>query len=64
MLCEQRKGQSSCSDALCTALVAKDRVTGHNPLAAINLYKSYYKKLREEKFNTGGAVSVTMKENV
>ncbi len=51
------------SDALCTVLVAKDRVTGHNPLAAIQLYKSYYKKLIDEKFNKGGAVTVTVKEN-
>lgn len=48
------------SDALCTVLVAKDRVTGHNPLAAINLYKSYYKKLKEEKFGKGGFVTVTV----
>jgi uncharacterized metal-binding protein len=52
------------SDALCTVLVAKDRVTGHNPLAAIQLYRSYYKKLKEEKFNKGGAVTVAVKENV
>lgn len=51
------------ADALCTVLVAKDRVTGHNPLAAIQLYKSYYKKLREETFNKGGAVTVSLKEN-
>jgi len=51
------------SDALCTVLVAKDRVTGHNPLAAINLHKAYYKKLSEEKFNKGGSVVVTVKEN-
>ena len=52
------------SDALCTALVAKDRVTGHNPLAAILLHNSYYKKLKAEKFNKGGSVSVTVKENL
>jgi len=52
------------SDALCTVLVVKDRVTGHNPLAAINLHKAYYKKLSEEKFNKGGSVTVTVKENV
>jgi len=51
------------SDALCTVLVAKDRVTGHNPLAAILLHKSYYKKLSEEKFKKGGFVSVSVKEN-
>ncbi|MFC1814790.1 DUF1847 domain-containing protein [Thermodesulfobacteriota bacterium] len=52
------------SDALCTVLVAKDRVTGHNPLAAINLHKAYYKKLSEEKFKKGGSITVTVKENV
>ena len=51
------------SDALCTVLVAKDRVTGHNPLAAIHLHRSYYKKLKEEKFNKGGSVTVTVNEN-
>ncbi len=51
------------SEALCTVLVAKDRVTGHNPLAAIQLYRSYYKKLKEEKFRKGGAVQVSVKEN-
>jgi uncharacterized metal-binding protein len=48
------------SDAFCTVLVVKDRVTGHNPLAAIQLYKSYYKKLTEEKFDKGGSVTVTV----
>jgi len=51
------------ADALCTVLVAKDRVTGHNPLAAIQLYQSYYKKLKDEKFNKGGSVTVSLKEN-
>jgi len=51
------------ADALCTVLVAKDRVTGHNPLAALQLYQSYYKKLREEKFHKGGSVTVSLKEN-
>jgi uncharacterized metal-binding protein len=46
------------SDAFCTVLVVKDRVTGHNPLAAIQLYKSYYRKLTEEKFDTGGSITV------
>ena len=49
------------SDALCTVLVAKDRVTGHNPLAAIQLHRSYYKKLKDQKFNKGGNVSVQVK---
>jgi len=51
------------ADALCTVLVAKDRVTGHNPLAALQLYQSYYKKLKEEKFNKGGSVTVSLQEN-
>lgn len=50
------------SDALCTVLVVKDRVTGHNPVAAIHLYKSYYRKLMQEKFNKGGGVTVAVKE--
>ena len=51
------------SDALCTVLVAKDRVTGHNPLAAIHLYKSYYRKLIQEKLYKGGSATVVVKEN-
>lgn len=51
------------SDALCTVLVAKDRVTGHNPLAAISLYRSYYKKLKDEKFGKGGGIKVTQLNN-
>jgi len=51
------------SNAFCTALVVKDRVTGHNPLAAIQLYRSYYMKLKKEKFNKGGPVKVMVKEN-
>lgn len=51
------------SDALCTVLVVKDRVTGHNPLAAIQLHRSYYRKLQKEKFNKGGAVTVSVEEN-
>ncbi len=31
-----------------TVLAAKDRVTGHNPLAAIYLSESYYRKIRKE----------------
>lgn len=52
------------SDALCTVLVAKDRVTGHSPLAAIHLYKSYYRKLTQEKFNKGGSITVTVEETI
>ncbi len=51
------------SKAFCTALVVKDRVTGHNPLAAIQLYESYYSKLTKQEFRKGGAVTVTVKEN-
>jgi len=34
------------AEAPCTVLVVKDRVTGHNPLAAIFLSDSYYAKLK------------------
>jgi uncharacterized metal-binding protein len=51
------------SEALCTVLVAKDRVTGHNPLAAIQLHNSYYRKLKEEKFDKGGGVTVTLSQD-
>ncbi|MBN1687082.1 MAG: DUF1847 domain-containing protein [Spirochaetales bacterium] len=51
------------SKALCTALVVKDRVTGHNPLAAIQLYESYYSKLIKQEFKKGGSVTVSVKEN-
>ena len=33
------------SDALVTTLVAKDRVTGHNPAAVLYQLDSYYKRL-------------------
>ena len=39
--------------ALCTVLVAKDRVTGHNPLAAIYNLHSYYGKLLDTGFGRG-----------
>ena len=32
--------------AFCTVLAAKDRLTGHNPLAALYTVHSYYQKLR------------------
>lgn len=32
--------------AFCTVLAAKDRVTGHNPLAALYTLHSYYQKLK------------------
>jgi uncharacterized metal-binding protein len=34
------------SDAMCTVLAAKDRLLGHNPLAALYLSKSYYRRVR------------------
>lgn len=34
------------SHALCTVLAAKDRLLGHNPLAALYLSKSYYRRVR------------------
>lgn len=36
------------SEAFCTVLVAKDRITGHNPLAAIYTLNSYYRYLKKE----------------
>ena len=35
------------SDAPVTVLVAKDRVTGHNPVAAVYTSQSYYRRLRD-----------------
>jgi uncharacterized metal-binding protein len=37
------------SDAPVTVLVAKDRVTGHNPVAALYTSHSYYSRLRADK---------------
>jgi uncharacterized metal-binding protein len=34
------------ADAPTTVLAVKDRVTGHNPLAAVYLSHSYYRKLK------------------
>ena len=34
------------SEAPVTVLVAKDRVTGHNPIAALYTLHSYYKKVK------------------
>lgn len=36
------------SEAPVTVLAVKDRVTGHNPLAAIYLSNSYYRRIREK----------------
>ena len=36
------------SEAFCTVLVAKDRPTAHNPLAAIYTMDSYYRYLKKE----------------
>jgi len=36
------------SKAICTTLITKDRVLGHNPVAALYTAKTYYKKLFEE----------------
>jgi len=35
------------AEAYTTVLAVKDRVTGHNPLAAVYLHNSYYKKLKQ-----------------
>lgn len=37
------------SEAYCTVLAAKDRPTGHNPLAAIYTLDSYYRHLKEDR---------------
>lgn len=37
------------SDALVTTAVTKDRVLGHNPVAALYTANSYYAKLKQEK---------------
>jgi len=50
------------ADALCTVLVAKDRVTGHNPLAALNLHQSYYRRLKKETFKKGGSIRIIREE--
>ena len=39
------------ADAPTTVLAVKDRVTGHNPLAAIYLVDSYYRKLRHPELD-------------
>ncbi len=36
------------SDALCTVLAAKDRMSAHNPLAAVYTLDSYYRYLKED----------------
>jgi uncharacterized metal-binding protein len=35
------------SEAFCTVLAAKDRVFGHNPLAAVYTLDSYYRYLKQ-----------------
>lgn len=37
------------SDALVTTLVTKDRITGHNPVAALYTAHSYYNRLQQKK---------------
>ena len=37
------------AEAYTTVLAAKDRVTGHNPLAAVYLHESYYQKVAVKK---------------
>lgn len=37
------------SDALVTTLITKDRLTGHNPVAALYTSHSYYKRLLQKK---------------
>ena len=37
------------AEALCTTLVTKDRVLGHNPVAALYQSKAYYSKLQDQE---------------
>ena len=47
----------------CTVLAVKDRVLGHNPLAAAYLSKGpYYSRMRIESDKTGGGEKVTLPE--
>ena len=49
----------------CTVLAVKDRVLGHNPLAAAYLSKGpYYSRMRIEADKTGGGEKVTLSEEV
>jgi uncharacterized metal-binding protein len=49
----------------CTVLAAKDRVFGHNPLAAAYLSKGpYYSRLRIESDKTGSGEKATLPEKV
>jgi uncharacterized metal-binding protein len=49
----------------CTVLAVKDRVLGHNPLAAAYLSKGpYYSRLRIEADKTGDGEKVTLPEEV
>jgi len=49
----------------CTVLAAKDRVLGHNPLAAAYLSKGpYYSRMRIESDKTGKGEKVTLPEEV
>ena len=41
------------AEAPVTVLAVKDRVTGHNPLAAIYLSESYYRKIRHPNIVSG-----------
>ena len=36
------------SDALCTALITKDRVLAHNPAAALYTSNTYYRRLMKK----------------
>lgn len=48
------------SEAPCTVLVVKDRVLGHNPVAALYTSTGYYRKLSQVKLGKGGAVRQAM----
>jgi uncharacterized metal-binding protein len=42
------------AEAPTTVLAVKDRVTGHNPLAAIYLHQSYYQKIKNPDLSSSG----------
>ncbi len=43
------------AEAPCTVLAVKDRVLGHNPLAAVYTLESYYRSLKQPPGSTAGA---------
>lgn len=50
------------ADALCTTLVTKDRVMGHNPVAALYQTRSYYSRLKNETIPAYPEAQVSQEE--